>query len=384
MTAPQHQPARRLLIVCPTWVGDIVMATPTLRALRGLFPEAHITALGRETLRPLLDGCPWIDRIMTVRRRDKNPKGVPRRDGPLSISRRLTTKRFDTAVLLPNSFRTALLTRLAGIPRRIGYERDGRGFLLTDRLLPRKQSGRFVPVPTRDYYLGVARYLGAENPDPSMQLFTRSHDDARADDLLRRAGHDPQSKAPLILINPGAKYGDAKLYFPDRFAQVADRCIERFGAVVAVTSAPDEKEIVKRVIDTAKKPLIDLGAHGLDLTLLKSVIKRCRLLITNDTGPRHIAAALGAPVVSIFGPTDPAWTEIDFTLERQVRVDVDCGPCQKKRCPLLGAPDELICMKRIESSMVFEHAAALLTGAGVSARQDVYSSNTTDRDGAGA
>ncbi len=330
------------------------MATPTLRALRGLYPDAHISVLVRDTVRPVLEACPWIDRLVKVRRRPKH-KPDARRTGPFQLARRLAAGRFDTAVLLPNSFRTALLTRMAGIPRRVGYDRDGRGFLLTDRLLPRRARGRFVPVSARDYYLGIARYLGARDPDPAMQLFTRPEHDAKADEALGAAGFDPSQAQPLVLINPGANYGDAKMWYPDRFAAVADMCVERLGAVTAVTGAPNERAILDRVLAAARQPMLDLPRLGVDLTLLKSVVKRTALMITNDTGPRHIATAMNVPVVTIFGPTDPAWSENHFVRERQVRVDVFCGPCQKKKCPL-----DHRCMTQIHPDAVFHEAAALL------------------------
>lgn len=330
------------------------MATPTLRALRHLYPQAQITALLRATVRPILDACPWIDRMATIRPRRRGVSDA-RRTGPVNLARRLTAGRFDTAVLLPNSFRTALLVRMAGIPRRVGYDRDGRGFLLTDRLLPRRVQGRFAPVPTLDYYLGIARYLGATDSDPAMRLFTRPQHDAKAQDTLAKAGHDPQGDRPLVLINPGANYGDAKMWYPDRFAAVADRCVQEWGATVAVTGAPNERAILDRVLDAARQPMLDLPALGIDLTLLKSVIRYSQLMITNDTGPRHLAAAMGVPVVTIFGPTDPAWTEINLENERQVMEKVFCGPCQKKRCPL-----DHRCMTQIQPDQVYRQAAELL------------------------
>ncbi len=341
------------------------MAMPTLRALRGIYPQAHITVLARGMVKPVLDACPWIDRIATIRPRSKDRRQPRGRHGMIAVARRLAAGRFDTAVILPNSFRSALLVRMAKIPRRVGYDRDGRGFLLTDRLLPRREVGKYVPVPTRDYYLGLARYLGATNPDPTMRLFTRPADDARADELLARGGYDVASGRPLVLVNPGANYGDAKMWFPDRFAEVADRCVREHGAVAAVTGAPNERRIIDAVRQAAREPMIDLSALGLNLTLLKSVLKRTRLMVTNDTGPRHLAAAMDVPVVTIFGPTDPAWTQIDFAMERQVRVDVFCGPCQKKKCPLTGTPDELGCMKQVTPQMVYDEAATLLQLSGV-------------------
>src|SRR5690606_39001048 len=132
---------------------------------------------------------------------------------------------------------------------------------------------------------------------------------------------------------------------------------------VAVTGAPREAPIVNQVLAASKTRFINLPAAGVDLTLLKSIIKRSNLLVTNDTGPRHMAAALGVPVVTIFGPTDAAWTTIDFPYERQVSADVYCRPCQKKVCPLKGTPDFHICMKHVEASVVFDRAAELLAKA---------------------
>src|SRR5690606_23441479 len=142
--------------------GDAVMATPTFRTLRQLYPTTRFTALASINVRPVLESSLWIDRFATVRKRSKEVIDCRRSDKFFNLARRLAGGRFDAAVLLPNSFRTALIVRMAGIPRRIGYDRDGRGGLLTDRLLPRKSMGKFVPVSTRDYYLGIARYLGAD------------------------------------------------------------------------------------------------------------------------------------------------------------------------------------------------------------------------------
>jgi heptosyltransferase-2 len=343
----------RLLIVMPTWLGDTVMATPTVRALRALYPQAQITALIRRNLKPLIESTGWLDRIITVR-----PSGssyATGSNGVLPLSARLRAGGFDLAVLLPNSFRAGLLVRLAGIPRRVGYDRDGRGFMLTDRLAPPRSGSHFIPVCTRDYYLELARYLGAAAPDPALALFTRHEDDARADALLCAAGFDPRSGRKLVLLNPGASYGDAKMWLPERFAAVGDRCAAQLGCVVAVSGAPNERPILDAVCAAARTPILDLPALGIDLRLLKSVVKRSSLMITNDTGPRHMAAALGVPVVTIFGPTDPAWTRIDYARERMVMVQVDCGPCQKKQCPL-----DHRCMTRIDCDRVFARAAELL------------------------
>ena len=299
------KPIQRLLVVLPTWLGDCVMATPTLRALRQVCAGGRITTLGRLNLRPIVRDLPWVDRRLVVR--------STRRD-PVSIARRLAKGRFDAVVLLPNSFRWAATVAMAGIPRRIGYERDGRGFLLTDRLLPLRNERGFVPVPTLEYYLGLARYLGATEPTTHMELFTRSEDEAAADALLERAGY---AGGPLVLLNPGAQK-DVKRWAPRRFAELADRLAEDRDVSIAATGSPAERPVLDAVIAAARRPVLDLATHGLNLVLLKSVLRRADLLVTNDTGTRHIAAAMGTPVVTLFGPTPPEWTEIGFAKERQV------------------------------------------------------------------
>lgn len=351
---------KRLLVVMPNWVGDVVMATPTLRALRRLYPNTQITALIRRPIRAVLQGCPWVDRIIVGRPARKGVLVDRGADNLLMLSRRLAARKFDGAILLTNSFRSALLVRMAGIPKRVGYERDARGMLLTDRLLPLKEKGRLTPVSTLDYYLGLAKYLGAMKTDPKMELFPSRRDCDKARQILQTAGYGPDDPRPLVLLNPGANYGDAKIWEAGRFAKVADELARKYGAVVAVTGAPKERPILDQVIRQATMPVIDLSKHGVDLGSLKGIVERARLLITNDTGPRHYALALGVPVVVIYGPTDPAWTEIHSALEIKVQVRVECGPCQKKKCPLTGSEQELQCMRRITPEMVAAASAPVM------------------------
>lgn len=342
----------------PSWLGETVMATPTLGALRNIYPDAEITVLTRRHLKPVLDGNPAIDRFITVHRRKdgKDQKKV----GPLRLARQLKKGKFDTAVVLPNGFRSALLVRTAGIKRRVGYDRDGRGGLLTDRLLPRRATGKFVPVPTIDYYLGIPRYLGATQTSTAMALFTGDEQDQQATTLLANEGWSAGAAKPLVVMSPGASHGRAKIWDAARFASVADQLIDKHGAVVAINGTARERKILDRVHASSKHSLIDLQAKGVDLGVLKSIIRCASLVISNDTGPRHIAAAFGVPVVTVFGPTDPVWSEIEFEWERQVYADVYCRPCQKKNCPLKNTFEDHQCMTEIEPDLVFEQASDLL------------------------
>ena len=221
--------AQRILVVQPSWVGDAVMATPTLRAMRELYPAAHISYLLRRYVKPIYEGLPWADRLITYRTGKTTAKAGK---GPFDLAARLRAGKFDLAILLPNSFKSALICEMAGIDRIIGYERDGRGFLLTDKLLPVKEKGKYIPTPIVKYYLGLAHYLGSQFRDLKHQLFVTESDKREAQQILARSGLDenlerPAGRAgsPLIMLNPGAQYGAAKCWLPEYFAQLGDRLV---------------------------------------------------------------------------------------------------------------------------------------------------------------
>ena len=349
----------RILVVQPSWVGDAVMATPMLRAIRELYPNAHISYLLKRYVKPIYTGMPWADQLITYRTgKTKAHAGK----GLFDLARRLRAGRFDLAILLPNSFKSALLCKMGAIKRVLGYDRDGRGFLLSDKLLPVKERGKFIPTPIVKYYMGLAHYLGSPQRDLSMKLFTTESERREAGEILNRAGIDPlldrpasHGQAPLIMLNPGAQYGAAKCWLPENFAALGDRFAEELGATVLISAAPKERRIVDAILRHMKHKPVDLSSKGLTLGALKEITRRCDLMVTNDTGPRHIAVAMDVPVVTVFGPTHPEWTEIYFAKERQVAVKVFCGPCQKKLCPL-----DHRCMTRISPAMVFAKSQELL------------------------
>ena len=358
MTAPAAPPSR-VLVVQPSWVGDAVMATPTLRAIRELYPAAHISYLLRRYVKGLYGGIPWADQLITYRT-DKTRGRTGK--GTFDLAGRLRAGRFDLAVLLPNSFKTALVCKMAAIPRVLGYERDGRGFLLTDRLIPHKHAGKFVPSPIIDSYLSLARYLGSPTRDLRMELFVTDADRRAGAAVLAACGLDPDvdrpaaiGRPPLVVLNPGAQFGAAKLWTPQGFAALSDRLVDDLGATVLLSAAPKERAIVEAIRSHLRRPAVDLSAAGLTLGSLKDVVRRCDLMVTNDTGPRHVAAALGVPVVTVFGPTHPEWTDIYYAKERQVSIPVFCGPCQKKVCPL-----DHRCMTGVTPDMVYAAALQLL------------------------
>ncbi|WP_428940561.1 lipopolysaccharide heptosyltransferase II [Fontivita pretiosa] len=356
---PQDRP-QRILVVQPNWIGDAVMATPMLRALRQLYPDAHISYLLRRYVKPIYTGMPWANKLITYR--TGRTKAKAGKGQFFDLAARLRARKFDLAILLPNSFRSALVCKMAGINRIVGYERDGRGFLLTDKLLPVKDRGKFLPTPIVKSYMGLVQYLGWTERDLRLELFVTDGERRQAEEILDRAGLDRELRrpaaaglAPLILLNPGAQYGSAKCWLPEYFAQLADRLIDELGATVMISSTARERPIVDAISRNMRHAAVDLARAGLTLGALKEIVRRCDLMVTNDTGPRHIAAAFDVPVVTLFGPTHPQWTEIYFPRERKVAVKVFCGPCQKKTCPL-----DHRCMTRLSPAMVFDAAMELL------------------------
>jgi lipopolysaccharide heptosyltransferase II len=346
----------RMVVVLPTWVGDVVMATPTLRALREHFAEAHITLCGSGSSLAVLDGLPWTDSVtVQANRRSRGLSPFFHAVGQLRAGR------YDLALLLPNSFRSALIARLAGIPRRAGYARDGRGWLLTDRLEPpRDQDGELRIVPAIEHYAALARMLGVATVSPRMELAVPAQDATIADALLADRGFD--SARPLVMLNPGAAYGVSKMWSPERFAEVADALIERDGTEIIVNAAPSERAIARAVVEAMRhRCLLHFADRDNSLGLLKGLLQRCDLLITNDTGARHIAAALGTAIVTLFGSTDPLRAQIDFDRERIVRVDLRCSPCQQRICPQPAGPFYHKCMSDIPPERVIEEAQSLLS-----------------------
>lgn len=281
------------------------MATPALRLVRSALPGAFIGGLARPGIDEILAGTPFLDELHLER-----AAGVM---GPKRVAASLRPRRYDTALLLTNSFSTALTTRLAFIPRRIGYARDGRSLLLTDRLAaPRRADGRWAPVPAVTYYWNAACSVAPAGapaawdrlpPDARMELAVTPDDDRAADALLGR-----DASAPIAVLNPGGN-NPAKRWPAERFAAIAAHLRHVHGLTVAVSGSPDEAPLADEI--AAASASISLPARGLRLGALKAIVRRSRLMITNDTGPRHIAAAFGVPVVTLFGPTDPRWTTID-------------------------------------------------------------------------
>ena len=327
---------KRIVAFVPNWVGDAVMATPALAALRKQFPEARIVAAVRPYVREILEGARLVDEVRGL---EGLGTGVRAR-AFLRDTMTLRRERYDAAVLLTNSFRSALMAFLAGAEARVGYAREGRGWLLTERLEAKRADGRYLPGPMIDYYLQLAETLSsetlsagtlsAETGDRRMRLAVTDGEAKAGAGVLAEFG--VETRKPMAVITPGAAFGSAKCWPAGRFAAVADELSGRGYEVVVLTS-PKERETAEVIGQKARAALKATWRAEMRLGVLKALISRAAILVTNDSGPRHIGAAFGVPVVTIFGSTDERWSDTGYSREVIVTKRVDCAPCMLRVCP---------------------------------------------------
>jgi heptosyltransferase-2 len=340
---------RRILVVLPNWVGDVVLATPTLAALRTHFAAAQIVYVLRPYVREIVEGCAWHDELVCW----PPARGLRVPLSLLPLARRLRRAHFDLGLLLTNSFRSALVVRLAGVRRRVGYAREGRGWLLTDRLRPLKRDGEFVPSPVLPYYAKVAEHVGCPVTDRRPRLGTTPEQERAGAELLRHYGLD--DGRPYAIINPGAAFGAAKCWLPERFAEVCDRLAAQCNLLPVIVGTPHEAPLTQEIARRAQRRVVCCVDPGTTLGTLKVLTRGAALLVCNDTGPRHYGIAFGVPTVTLFGPTHPEWTDTGFRDEIKLQVPVECGPCQLPKCPL-----DHRCMTGITTEMVMQAAGELL------------------------
>jgi heptosyltransferase-2 len=323
-----HVDPRTILVVCPNLIGDAVMATPALRALRERYPEARIVGLTRPVVGEVLAGSPWFDE-----RVDYDPRSRQAAVRLPAVVARLRPLRPDLAVLLPNSFRSAWVAWLAGARRRLGYARGGRGLLLTDRLTPpRDPLGRYIPTPAVEYYLALARFLDCPVRSVRTELYVTSDEHARAEAAWRSLGIDTEQ--PVVCLNTGGAFGPAKNWPIPHFITLARRLAQEHEVWVVVLCGPAERDHARAIARGADHPrVVSLADQPPSVGLTKAAIARSALLITTDSGPRHFAGPLGVPVVSLFGPTHIAWTRTYHPNAVHLQHRVPCGPCQRPICP---------------------------------------------------
>ena len=321
---------RRIVVRGPNWLGDAVMCEPALSQLPVLFPQAEITLLVKPAIADLLAQHPAVNRTLVYDDRGRHA-GLT---GKWTLAGVLRRHRFDLAILFQNAFEAALISFLAGIPRRFGYATDGRSLLLTDPVVVPPRSAQRHQV---EYYWDLLKPLGGQGPAPAPRLFVTPEESAL---IARRLADAGIGAADLVIgVNPGSTYGHAKRWLPDRYAEVVNRVVKdtqsRSGARVgvAILGAKGEEPLGKAIADQIKTRSVVCSGQT-TVRELMALVKRCQLFLTNDTGPMHVAAAFNVPLVAVFGPTD--WqTTSPFGVDAQlVRQPVSCAPCLLRECPI--------------------------------------------------
>jgi len=344
---------KRILVRGPNWLGDAVMCEPALRGLRRLFPDAQIALLVKPAVADLFIGHPALTHVLTYDSKGRHA-GLP---GKWALAGQLRRQGFDLAILFQNAFEAAFLTFLAGVPRRYGYATDGRSLLLSDSVAV---PDRRMLVHQVRYYWDLLKPLGLTGDPPAPELVVFPEEEQA---MAGRFAQGGLTGTDIVVgINPGSTYGGAKRWLPERFAEVTDRLRRTIRespgqqvSVVIFGAAGEERlgqDIAARL---SCRSLVLSGATT--IRELMAALKRCAMLLTNDTGPMHIASAFQVPVVAIFGPTDWRTTSPFGNAHAIVRQPVDCAPCLLRECPI-----DHRCMTRVTVDQVHEAATKQIAG----------------------
>jgi heptosyltransferase-2 len=321
---------RKILVRATNWVGDAVMSLPALEAIRERFPKAAITVLAKPWVADLYAHETFADDVILYTG-----------DSRWRTAKRLRAENFDCAILLQNAFDAAFVTWLARIPQRIGYNRDGRGVLLT-RAVPVPKPGE-IPRHERYYYLEMLRRAGIIDALPECEAIH----------LHAPVGVE---RKRIIGVSPGAAYGTAKRWLPERFAEAAGSLAAVRGASIALFGSKDERPLCEEIAGMLNGRTEVINHAG--QTTLREFIELaagCELFLTNDSGAMHIASALGIPTVAVFGATDDTTTGPTGHRARVVREAVECSPCLLRQCPI-----DHRCMERVSAERVVKEGLDLL------------------------
>jgi heptosyltransferase-2 len=335
---------KNILIRSVNWIGDAVMTLPAVGVTREHFPNAEITILANPVVSPVFACHPWVDRVITFDEKGAH-NGIA---GRLRLAGELRKQQFDLAIVLPNSLNSALVPWLAGIPVRVGKTGDGRTMLLTHRF-PRSLQPEGVHQSQN--YLAILEYFGITGSKKPQLLVTTAEEDAAISSRLD--GNGIKEGDFVLVINPGATYGSAKRWYPERFAVVASTLASVWGAKVVITGGPGETAIAADIGRDLAGNCLNMAGRT-SVRELMALVKRSNFFITNDSGPMHLAAAFGVPLVAIFGSTDHSTTYPLSDNAIVIREAIDCAPCMKRECPT-----DHICMKAVMPETVIEKALEL-------------------------
>ncbi len=346
VTSTKPKYIQRLLIRSTNWIGDAVMTTPAIRAIRKRFPNTHISLLAKPWVVPVFENSEHIDRLLIYDDKGRH-KGF---FGKFRLARDLKKYHFDATILLQNAFEAALITFLAGIPIRIGYNTDVRQLLLTHAV---SCTNEIKKKHQTDYYLNIVRGFGIEENNRELYLKLNQRDRLRAEKILLEEHCPLEDK--IVGINPSATYGPAKQWPFDRYARLTDKIQELTGGRIIIFGGPDDIKLGKKISQTMRYQPIDLSGKT-RLGEAMALIEKCDLFITNDSGLMHVAAALNVPLVAVFGSTNSITTGPLSQNSRIVQAPLQCSPCLRPECP----EGHLNCMDQISVEMVLKVVKEML------------------------
>lgn len=340
---------KKILVRGTNWVGDALLTTPALTALQESFPAARISVLAKEWVAPIYGYHPGVHKVIILDRKVRHHGWV----GLWRLAAELKTQAFDLAVLFQNAFEAALIVWLAGVPIRLGYNTDGRGLLLNRaiRLIPDDKQ-----VHETEYYLRILRRAGlAASWRPPIFHLPQEFE-------TRVAAEFPElnnQHALRLGLAPGATYGSAKQWPVDRFTGAARMLLAVRAGKALIFGSPSEADVAQRISEELGGLAVNLAGRT-GLAEAAALIKRCHLFITNDSGLMHVAAAVGTPLVAVFGSTNPTTTAPVGPQVRLIRHPVDCAPCLKPVC----FQARHLCMEAVTAEEVVAAGLELLDGSG--------------------
>lgn len=333
----------------PNWIGDAVMATPALNWLRETSPAAEVVAICRRPVDQVLAGHPAIDRFLV----DQSGKPASIRER-LAFVQALRKEGFDEIIQFTNSLRTAAVARLAGIPVRIGFARDGRGWLLNRTLKPHAKN---IPNPVIDEYNRLAAAATGKPVPESLAhrptLTTSSEEENTWEEVASRQN---LVEGQYVVFNSGGAFGAAKHWPLSSFVNLAKKIVTSQEMPVVMICGPAEQDLARQFEKEANHPLItSIADEEISIGLSKCMVRHAGWMVTTDSGPRHFAHAFEVPALSIYGPTHIAWSDTHYELARACQLPVDCGPCQQRTCPLKHHR----CMQDLTADKVYQEFLAL-------------------------
>ncbi|MEM8735758.1 MAG: glycosyltransferase family 9 protein [Planctomycetota bacterium] len=345
------------------------MATPMLRALRRAYPQSELVGIMSPIVQEVIEGAwgdderPWFDEYILFRKGRRKLNAAHRAQGVTSrrgIIRQLRQLRVDVALLTTNSWWTAAVSRFGGVRKVVGYDRDSRRYLLHEPLpVPKSENGDYAPISAVDYYLALASWVGGdtERSDArSMQLRASDADLQLADKLWHSVGF--RGEVPTVVVNSNSAKDSARVWPESHVIELTKRLVHERDVQVLLHCGPGERESANRIAASVDHPSVASMGHteNLPIGLSRGVLKRAAVVVSTDSGARHMAVALDRPVVSLFGPTSSAWTRTYNTPELELAEDLDCRACYQSECPL----KHHACMQNLSVNRVMDAVASRL------------------------